>query len=744
MMTHVHHGLTGRSRQLASTVHRISGGGSAISAHAGVQSCATIHEPPWLKQADSTTTPLTFYDSITKSYVPFKPIRGRVVTWYICGPTVYDSAHVGHARNYVAFDIVRRVLADYFGFDILLVMNITDIDDKIILRAHRLHVEGLVKWLRTLPSLPEEMLAAIAEAEASLTTKDVSVVQFLNSHQSLCESAEGSGRTDLVEQMPACDIQTQYQDLARAFEQEFFEDLDSLNVARPSAVTRVSEYIPDIIKYIQGIADNGFCYETEGSVYFDTAAFAASGKRYGKLEPTQLDNEELLADGEGILSQGQGQKKRANDFVLWKASKVGEPAWDSPWGLGRPGWHIECSTMASDLLGDRVDLNSGGVDLKFPHHENQMAQCEAYFNCNEWVNTFLHTGHLSIQGLKMSKSLKNFITIQDAVNTYSMKQLRFLFLLHRFNEPMEYSTNSMQVAVDLEGRFSTFMGNLQVRLREGGAVSAESSTQRWTSADKELYTMLQEKKAAVHAALCNSIDTPTALKQMEQLIRACNTYMGQHSSPSQGYSVLSGVATWMASMLSCFGLVPDRGTATVGQGGGGEGPSEEQAARYVECLSKFRDAVREGSREQVGYSELLRLCDELRDDILPTLGVRLEDRGEGGASWKLDDPAVLLKERQLKQQQAQAAAAAKAAKKEAALAKEAQRVAQLAVPPEDMYQQQYDAVFSRDATYTAFDADGIPTEAAGEELSKSARKKLIKQQAKHRTLQQQHLESSEK
>jgi cysteinyl-tRNA synthetase len=152
-----------------------------------------------------------------------------------------------------------------------------------------------------------------------------------------------------------------------------------------------------------------------GSVYFDTAAFAAAGLRYGKLDPSKVGDTELIAEGEGALSSADtaSEKRQPADFVLWKRSKQGEPEWESPWGKGRPGWHIECSAMASDVLGQRMDLNAGGADLKFPHHENQMAQAEAHYNCCGWVNYFLHSGHLQIEGRKMSKSLKNFVTIRE-------------------------------------------------------------------------------------------------------------------------------------------------------------------------------------------------------------------------------------------------------------------------------------------------------------------------------------------
>lgn len=192
--------------------------------------------------------------------------------------------------------------------------------------------------------------------------------------------------------------------------------MDDLNIQRPNVLTRVSEYVPEIVDFVKKIIENGFAYEVDGSVYFDTIKFdKTDGHNYAKLEPWSAGNVKLLQEGEGDLSKDLIGKKTSSDFALWKKSKEGEPAWDSPWGLGRPGWHIECSVMASDVLGQRLDIHSGGIDLAFPHHDNEIAQCEGYFNCKQWVNYFLHAGHLHIEGQKMSKSLKNFITIQVLV-----------------------------------------------------------------------------------------------------------------------------------------------------------------------------------------------------------------------------------------------------------------------------------------------------------------------------------------
>lgn len=196
-------------------------------------------------------------------------------------------------------------------------------------------------------------------------------------------------------------------------------------VQPPDVLTRVSEYIPQILKCISGILDNKFAYVSNESVYFDTAAFSKTHS-YAKLEPENLGNTKLANEGEGSLSSGTSDKKNPSDFALWKKSKEGEPKWESPWGWGRPGWHIECSAMASDILGAVLDIHSGGEDLRFPHHDNELAQSEAFFGSQQWVNYFIHSGHLHINGCKMSKSLKNFITIK----VYQLKISAYLTRMH--------------------------------------------------------------------------------------------------------------------------------------------------------------------------------------------------------------------------------------------------------------------------------------------------------------------------
>jgi cysteinyl-tRNA synthetase len=228
--------------------------------------------------------------------------------------------------------------------------------------------------------------------------------------------------------------------------------MDALGCRRPDVLTRVSEYVPEIMGYIDTIHRNDLAYLKNGSVYFSVEKFQDAGMTYGKFGRCPGGDTPPGSDGHPL--NATGDKRCSRDFALWKRAKPGEPAWDSPWGRGRPGWHIECSAMASAILGPHIDIHSGGEDLCFPHHENEIAQAEAHAYSDNgsqddaivsrpWVKYFLHSGHLHIDGLKMSKSLKNFITIQEALQTMSARQLRLLFLMHLWNKGMHYNVYNM-------------------------------------------------------------------------------------------------------------------------------------------------------------------------------------------------------------------------------------------------------------------------------------------------------------
>ena len=318
-----------------------------------------------------------------------------------------------------------------------------------------------------------------------------------------------------------------FEEHARRFEREFFEDMTALGVKEPDVVTRVTEYVPRIVDYIEVIIGNGFGYASNGSVYFDTNAFKGDGYDYRKLKPGVDTSAEEMAEGEGALAGVATEKKHPNDFALWKASKPGEPSWESPWGPGRPGWHIECSVMASDIIGENMDIHGGGVDLMFPHHDNEMAQAEAYHKCCQWVNYFMHAGHLHIKGLKMSKSLKNFITIRQALAEHTPRQLRLMFLMQPWDKPMNYSDQTVEDAKTKEKYFKNFFGAVKSVLRNDFV----SERQGWTPADRALFANLNETQGKVHASLLDNLKTFEVIQHLVDLFTECNKSLTAPADP---------------------------------------------------------------------------------------------------------------------------------------------------------------------------------------------------------------------
>ncbi|KAL8426889.1 hypothetical protein Efla_002497 [Eimeria flavescens] len=625
-------------------------------------------------------TGLKVNNSMTGEKTEFIPQEGNRINWYGCGPTVYDSAHMGHARTYVAFDIIRRILSDYFGYDVNMVMNITDIDDKIIARSQE---QG---------------------------------VNFLN--------------------------------LARHWEKEFFKDMQALNVLLPSVVTRVSEYVPEVLRLIEEIVDNGFAYESQGSVYFDTQRFKGDKiHTYGRMEPGSVADQSRVLEGEGALGVVSSEKRHPCDFALWKKAKPDEPSWDSKWGPGRPGWHIECSAMASTILPFPLDIHSGGIDLRFPHHDNELAQSEAAKNKPQWVNYFLHSGHLHIYGAKMSKSLKNFVTIKECLKQFKPRHIRFLCLMNRWDSPMNYSPDgeTMQQAIDVDRGFLNFFSLCKAKLRATSPVS--DFEQRWTEEEFRLNTMLRETKKKVRQALLDNFDTPEALVSLQHLVSHTNTYLNTISTVKA--PLLKEVATYVMYMLRVFGILTGSDESLNYEG---QGEATDAVEPLLQCVGEFREQVRRAattalreigsakrSEEENGaarptdsagdFKLLLGLCDELRDKKLPELGILLQDRPDGTFTYRISAKEEVAKELRLKQEEEQKREAAKEEERRKLAEAQAKKERERSIPPA-----QYFETLQGDQ-YGTYDEEGVPlTLKDGTELSKSQRKNLLKVLEKHKKI----------
>ncbi|KAF8835344.1 cysteinyl-tRNA synthetase [Paxillus ammoniavirescens] len=760
----------------------------------------SVQQPPWKIPTRQTDEPvLKVFNSLTKSKTEFVPRNGRLVKWYNCGPTVYDASHMGHARNYVTQDILRRIMSDYFGYDVHFVMNITDIDDKIILRARQNHLfdnfrsqtsslttELLDKVQRAWrlhvsesvsKGLPDSIKPTVETADALwLQIKaigedkvqkaeclkrdekfDMNLTAAIRTASAL--SAARSGQKDRESALRLLDesrdilsaaLDEELKDtvtdpsifraLAAFWEDEFFKDMDRLRVLRPDTLTRVTEYVPEVVEFVKRVIENGYAYEHEGSVYFDTTAFDTSENHdYAKLEPWSKGNRELLAEGEGALSITNGRRS-ASDFALWKASKSGEPSWPSPWGPGRPGWHIECSVMASAIFGDNMDIHSGGVDLAFPHHDNELAQSEAFHECNAWVNYFIHTGHLHIEGLKMSKSLKNFITIDEILQRFTARQLRLAFLSQLWNAKVDFSESLMTGEVKtIETTFNNFFATVKAILLAHEDKS--DGYHHYKELERDLTNGIYESKLAFRAALCDSFNTPEALKILRDMVSRTNVYVNSRGK-SLNVALVEQSARWVGDMLRMFGLgggeklelgwgqdVTDSASAV---------NREEVLMPYLRALSSFRDGVRRLAiaKGDDSLKEILKLCDRLRDEDLVPLGVALDDQEDGKALVKLVPPSDLIKARDEKRQKLEAQAARQATLAQAEQQKRLAKLDKGRTPPEELFKPPH----VPEGTYSQWNEQGIPTaDENGEKLSKSREKKLLKEWNNQKKLHEEFL-----
>ncbi|XP_015118826.1 cysteine--tRNA ligase, cytoplasmic [Diachasma alloeum] len=716
-------------------------------------------QPTWNPPVRKGGATLKLYNSLTRQKEDFIPQHGNRVLWYSCGPTVYDASHMGHARSYISFDILRRVLSDYFGYDVLYVMNITDIDDKIIKRARQNHLyENYIEEGKSLDAVLEDVKNVMSAFEETVTTtadtdKRVMLEKMLGKVKLAVENLEKavkSGNDEAIREhqkillIEAKDPLSEWLDkksgdsvtdnaifnkLSQHWETEYHKDMDALNILRPNVLTRVSEYVPEIIAYIEKIFERGLAYESNGSVYFDVGGFdKRENHHYAKLVPEAYGDASSLEEGEGdlcISDERLSEKRSPTDFALWKCSKAGEPWWESPWGKGRPGWHIECSVMASVICGESLDMHTGGVDLKFPHHDNELAQAEAYFDNSHWVRYFLHSGHLTISGCKMSKSLKNFITIEEALKKHTSRQLRLAFLLHSWKDTLDYSDNTMDMAVQYEKFLNEFFLNVKCKIRSLGTGTTLKTFSKWHEAELDLNKKLSAAKDAIHIALCDNIDTRTVLDVIRDLVGHCNIYTKSVTPSPPNTLLLRDIAVYITKIFITFGAITDSNEGIGFPIDSNECTKnnniEETVLPYLDIIGQFREKIRNHAKT-IKATEILQECDRLRDEVLPNVGVRLEDDDSGSCQIKLVNRDELLKEREAKKRFELEKAAEKLRKQAEVVAANAAKETQRKISPTEMFKSHTDK-------YSKFDDNGLPThDTEGKEISKGQLKKLQKLQ----------------
>jgi len=465
---------------------------------------------------------LRIYNTLTRQTEEFVPLEPGKVSMYVCGPTVYADAHIGHAMAAIIFDTVRRYLT-YKGYTVKFVTNFTDVDDKIIRRAKE------------------------------------------------------QGRDPL--------------ELANHYAEKYFRHLSDLNVLPAHAYPRVSQEMSWITQMITGLEEEGFAYRLDGDVYFRVT----KDEDYGKLSGRKLD--EALS---GTRIEEDARKEHPGDFALWKGAKPGEPAWDSPFGPGRPGWHIECSAMCLHHLGEMVDIHGGGNDLIFPHHENEIAQSESYTG-KTFARYWMHNGMLQLAGEKMSKSLGNLITIDDFLKEHSADALRLLIFTGHYRKPVTYSPETVESA---ERSLARLRGAL--RPPQGEHTTGEQV--------EALRIATEEARVAFTTAMDDDFNTAGGIAALFELVRAINTArMAGVAGPF--YAAAQHTLRELAGILGLTLTEPASETA-----------NEVAARPFIELLVSVRRDLRQAKQ--------WALADKVRDS-LRALNIVLEDTPDG-TTWRYE------------------------------------------------------------------------------------------------------------
>jgi len=462
---------------------------------------------------------LRVYNTLTHKKEEFQTLEPNVVKMYVCGPTVYSDAHIGHAMSAIVFDVVRRYL-EYRGYTVRHVMNFTDVDDKIINRANALGTDPYK--------------------------------------------------------------------LAESYIQAFRKHLEDLNIKPATLNPRATQDMPQIISMIRELGEKDFAYETGGDVYFRVKKDA----HYGKLSGRKIDDEQA-----GSRIDVDERKENPMDFALWKTAKPGEPAWDSPWGKGRPGWHIECSAMNLSHLGEQIDIHGGGNDLVFPHHENEIAQTEAYTG-KQFARYWMHNGMLQLQGEKMSKSLGNLVTIDDFLSRHEADSLRMMVLNGSYRAPLSYSDDIVDAA-------ERGLDRLRSALKPAPAGAPGASAETRAALDQQI----EASKQAFNDALDDDFNTAGGLAALFELVRVLNTARDASATDTE----LESARETLRTLTDVLGL-------RLGEKKSRGGEVDDQ---HINDLVAQRTEARQ--KKDWATSDKLR-------KTLEELGVKLED-SKDGTSW---------------------------------------------------------------------------------------------------------------
>jgi cysteinyl-tRNA synthetase len=463
------------------------------------------------------------YSTLSREKEEFKPIKGRIVKMFVCGPTVYDYPHIGHAKTYVAMDVVARYLR-FRGYSVFYVQNITDIDDKIINRAKEMNIKA--------------------------------------------------------------------EELADRFLRIYYEDMEKLNAKSVNLFARATQHVEEIIEQTEMLIEKGFAYESNGNVYFDISKFSDFGKLSGQKK------EELIA---GARVEVDENKKSPEDFALWKSTKEGEPFWNSPWGKGRPGWHIEDTAISLNYLGESYDIHGGGIDLIFPHHEAEVAIAESLTGKKPFVRYWLHTGFLLVNGEKMAKSLGNFLTIRGILEKYEPMTLRFFLLYAHYRSPIDFSYELLNEADEAYKR---------LRLSFKRVFETEGATKAVTEGkeDKDLKESLNSCRDKFFNAMDDDFNTREAIAALFPLAKAINM------SELSDIKTLNELREFIKDVSEILGLFE--------HGHKHEHEEEKEKGIKPEVIDAVLE-IRRRLREEKRYD----LADMIREK-LKDCGIEIEDIGE--------------------------------------------------------------------------------------------------------------------